>query len=788
MGKPQAKHATAAENLPAWKKLLFALFLVGAFFAGLELILAAVGVRPPLVASDPFVGFAQHIPLFVEEREADGRVMMVTAKHKQSFFNLQRFPKQKSTATYRIFCMGGSTTYGNPYTDSTSFCGWLRVFLAAADPSRKWEVINAGGISYASYREAALMEELAQYQPDLYIIHTGHNEFLEKRSYGRLADLPAPLLELGGRFAHTRLYTVLEKVLRPSDDKKTQLSGEVNEILNHSIGPKDYVRDDGLARQIMTHFRLNLGRMTKIARAAGAEAMFVVPAINLREISPFKSQHRDGISEADKQRWQSEFDRGIALSARTDHTGAAAAFRAAVGIDDRHAETWFRLGQALFALKRYDEARLAFERASDEDVCPLRALTPMQHAVAEEAHRHNAPVIDYASLVNGWSRSEYGHAVLGKEYFLDHVHPTIDGNRRLALALLDQLVASGIARPDAGWGEARIAELTRQVEGGLDRKTHAKAIRHLGRLFDWAGKLDESYAFLLQANEMFGEEDKETWMLLAKSADRRGHPREAITFSRRLLRTWPDDPEAHKLLANLLKQQGASEEKRLQQYQDWIRARPGDARAHLMLGTAFVTLGRSGEARNEFNEALRLNPDMIEAQEQLANLLANLQGGQQDAEATAEYRAMLRRTPDNPEAHYNLGVVLARGGHSEEAFGHWREALRLNPSLVDARIALADTLADAGRQEDALAQYEEALKLAPNSAEIHNNLGGLLARQGQLAAAISHFSEAVRIQPDFADAHHNLGTALGQQGDVERSQSHLARAQQLRKNNGLSSP
>ncbi|MDH4233844.1 MAG: hypothetical protein OEV15_01740 [Gallionella sp.] len=95
MSKPHAEQVARAKYLPAWKKLPFALFLVGSFFAGLELILAAAGVRPPLVASDPFVGFAQHIPLFVEESGADGRVMMVTAKHKRSFFNLQQFPKQK---------------------------------------------------------------------------------------------------------------------------------------------------------------------------------------------------------------------------------------------------------------------------------------------------------------------------------------------------------------------------------------------------------------------------------------------------------------------------------------------------------------------------------------------------------------------------------------------------------------------------------------------------------------------------------------------------------------------
>jgi hypothetical protein len=83
--------------------------------------------------------------------------------------------------------MGGSTTYGHPYEDPTSFCGWLRELLNAAAPDHRWEVVNAGGISYASYRVALLMEELAGYQPDLFIIYSGHNEFLERRSYPQIS-------------------------------------------------------------------------------------------------------------------------------------------------------------------------------------------------------------------------------------------------------------------------------------------------------------------------------------------------------------------------------------------------------------------------------------------------------------------------------------------------------------------------------------------------------------------------------------------------------------------------
>jgi hypothetical protein len=46
--------------------------------------------------------------------------------------------------------MGGSTVYGRPYDDTTSFPGWLRELLPVADLTSNWEVINTGGESYAN--------------------------------------------------------------------------------------------------------------------------------------------------------------------------------------------------------------------------------------------------------------------------------------------------------------------------------------------------------------------------------------------------------------------------------------------------------------------------------------------------------------------------------------------------------------------------------------------------------------------------------------------------------------
>ncbi len=88
--------------------------------------------------------------------------------------------------------------------------------LPAADRNKNWEVINAGGISYASYRVAHLMEELVNYQPDLFIIYTGHNEFLEERTYSQIRDIPPVVRSTVSLLAKTRTWSAMTTALQGS--------------------------------------------------------------------------------------------------------------------------------------------------------------------------------------------------------------------------------------------------------------------------------------------------------------------------------------------------------------------------------------------------------------------------------------------------------------------------------------------------------------------------------------------------------------------------------------------
>ncbi|MDX1578770.1 MAG: tetratricopeptide repeat protein, partial [Gemmatimonadota bacterium] len=358
--------------------LLVALFILLA----VEGILRLGGVEPLHERTDPLVGFAGHSPLFVETRGEDGEPVYATATAKLDWFNYQQFPARKSERATRIVCLGGSTTYGRPYDDRTSFCGWLRAFLPAVDPSRQWDVINAGGISYASYRVARLMEEVVRHEPDLFIIYTGHNEFLETRTYERLLGTPEFLRDLAALASRLRLYSLLSDVIYPS---KEVLETEVDAVLDNSVGPEAYHRDDAMHGAVLEHFRISLERMVRIGRESGARIIFVTPASNIRDFSPFKAEPSAGLDPARVRQIDSLKQSVAEHLDRREHERAEVLARQALAIDPRDAELLFLKGRALLSLGKIEEARRAFVAARDEDVAPLRALGPISRIVTEVA-------------------------------------------------------------------------------------------------------------------------------------------------------------------------------------------------------------------------------------------------------------------------------------------------------------------------------------------------------------------------------------------------------------------
>jgi len=670
-----------------FRNILFTSIVVTAFFGAVELVLASFGVTPVLLTEDPLVGFAENIPQFTEATQADGSVVLRTANNKRGLFNYQEFPKEKSGNTYRIFCMGGSTTYGRPYGDRVSFCGWLREYLSAADATRNWEVINAGGISFASYRVARLMNELKHYQPDLFIVYSGQNEFLEERSYGALANLPPWLINLNATLSGTRTYTALKEMIDAIQsasfrqaEAPYRLDGEVDEILNHTLGPQSYHRDDDLKRHVITHYRLNLMRMVKIARSAGAGMVIVQPAVNIKDMSPFKSEHREGLNEQAKREWEALFQRATGLYEAGDIREALNAYRQTLVIDDRYADLHYRIGKALFKLRQYDEAEQSFRRAVEEDIAPLRILASMQKIVEEVAASENMPLIDFPGIIREAYLTHYDHAIFGKEYFPDHVHTNMEGYRLLGLALFDELVEQGIATIYDTWNEARIEAIGQKLIAQIDPRAEGHTMLNLGKVLDWAGKFNEAYDSFKRALEILGPNpviyDRLAWTLYGL-----GKYDEAAHYFNEILVLAPEFPGVHSRLAMIYGKQGRTNDA-IRHCRAELEREPDDYHVHGGLAKLLEKKRDNAAALQHYKIALHLKPGYQSAYVELAYLLIKLH---RYDEALANAEAALRINPELHRAHNALGLIKKSQGKPEQAIQHFREALRLQPGYTIAK-------------------------------------------------------------------------------------------------------
>jgi Tfp pilus assembly protein PilF len=125
--------------------------------------------------------------------------------------------------------------------------------------------------------------------------------------------------------------------------------------------------------------------------------------------------------------------------------------------------------------------------------------------------------------------------------------------------------------------------------------------------------------------------------------------------------------------------------------------------------------------------------------------------------AENEFRQTVSCDPDNAEAHYNLGLSLARLNRLDEAAAELKEAIALNPRYSNARVQLGLVLSAKGDPEGAVNVYRELIRLQPEIAEAHNNLGLALLEMNQFEEARREFQRALQLKPRFAPAQQNAG-------------------------------
>jgi tetratricopeptide (TPR) repeat protein len=206
-----------------------------------------------------------------------------------------------------------------------------------------------------------------------------------------------------------------------------------------------------------------------------------------------------------------------------------------------------------------------------------------------------------------------------------------------------------------------------------------------------------------------------------------------------------------------------------EQYEAALRIEPEYATAHNNLGVYLIDQGREQEGFEHLYEALRIAPDYTSAHKNLARALA--QRGQ-TAQALEHFLFVLRARPDDGGTHYNVGLILYQQGDLDAAADHLETAAKLLPYSKDVCNNLGVVLAHLGKASDAEKYFHLVLRFDPNYADAYYNLGHLYFQQGKLDEALDCYHRAVTLRRNAAGYHASLALALS-----DRGQSELAAAE-----------
>ncbi len=195
--------------------------------------------------------------------------------------------------------------------------------------------------------------------------------------------------------------------------------------------------------------------------------------------------------------------------------------------------------------------------------------------------------------------------------------------------------------------------------------------------------------------------------------------------------------------------------------QEVLRDEPRNAFAQLVLGSAYMGLGRFGQALAQFRTYVGLVPTSSYAHLWMAICHLNL-GAR--AEALREADAALALDPKFTDARVLRAGVLATEGRHAEAIAELRSAVATDPAKAMVRLDLAKVLAEAGQADEARREYDAILAQEPDYAPALVGRGALRARARDVAGAEADLRRALEIDPTQDSARENLALLLKAQG------------------------
>ncbi len=373
-------------------------------------------------------------PLFVSGR-GDYADYYETNPHFKNSMEFNRFLKQKPSGVERIFILGGSAALGWPGGPNTSYSGYMQRALDDVAPDR-FEIINVAAMSYGSHRVLDLLRDVVHYEPDVIVVWSGNNEYIEHNSFSAFArteEMAQVQRVLRNSMVYRTIRVGLQKTLpavfavhRGQDITDPRAQSQVRRGM---LG-----RSKKTDSEVLKNFSNNLQHMARLINDSGATGVLCTVPINLSEWRC--SDAPAGIAnQGQLASWKKLLTEATNLLDQRRFSDAAERLEELLLLTPDYASGHYLLGYCRQRLGHISQALESFERACDLDPRPTRANRSLQEGIRSTAHANGLKLVDLKkNFIDRSSR------LSGLDLFLDYVHPNDNGHRFAASQLVQEIL------------------------------------------------------------------------------------------------------------------------------------------------------------------------------------------------------------------------------------------------------------------------------------------------------------------------------------------------------------
>jgi tetratricopeptide (TPR) repeat protein len=311
-------------------------------------------------------------------------------------------------------------------------------------PDKKFEVVNLSLTAVNSYTIAGFAQELVDYEPDVVLIYTGHNEYYGALGVGSTDRIGGNRHIVGAilwlrQFRIVQLLTQVYEWIAGLFSKPADLSGKTR--MKAMVGEQRIPYGSAMFTRGIDQFRTNMDKALSVLHERHIPVFISNLVSNEKDLAPFISAKADSLTYAD---FFTHYDRGLKALGDHDQGSAYTDLSKAEQAFGGHALCDYYLGRLTYGKGDTVQAGRWFAKARELDELRFRAPAAIDSIIDGFSRDYdNVHLVDTRSVFEAHSEG----AIIGGELLLEHVHPNLYGYALMSDVFYTAMKQQGILGP-----------------------------------------------------------------------------------------------------------------------------------------------------------------------------------------------------------------------------------------------------------------------------------------------------------------------------------------------------